>query len=120
MSKPNTSVLEYIPGIFAYSIGAYICTASRVFIWKIASHWSKIWVANANQGDSQILALTFVITLLLVFGISVFIWSIASHINYKSTEKSFLANGSAGIAIALAISQDDWLNQIAASTTYAS
>jgi hypothetical protein len=66
MSTKPTNFLECIPGILAYSIGAYICTASRVFIWKIASHWSKIWVANANQGDSQILALTFVITLLLV------------------------------------------------------
>jgi hypothetical protein len=120
MSTKPTNFLECIPGILAYSIGAYICTASRVFIWKIASHWSKIWVANANQGDSQILALTFVLTLLLVFGISIFVWSIASHINYKFTEKSFLANGSAGIAIALAVSQDAWLNEVAASVTYAS
>jgi hypothetical protein len=120
MSKQNTNFLEYIPGILAYSIGAYICTASRVFIWKIASHWSKIWVGDANQGDTQILALSCVITLLLVFGLSVFIWSIASHINYKSTEKSFFANGSAGMAIALAVGQDAWLNEIAASVTYAS
>jgi hypothetical protein len=120
MSKQNTNFLEYIPGILAYSIGAYICTASRVFIWKIASHWSKIWVGDANQGDTQILALTFVITLLLVFGLSVFIWSIASHINYKCTEKSLFANGSAGMAIALAVGQDAWLNEIAASVTYAS
>jgi hypothetical protein len=50
----------------------------------------------------------------------VFIWSIANHINYKSTEKSFVANAFAGIAIALAVSQDAWLNEVAASVTYAS
>ena len=118
MSKP--SLLEYIPGIIAYFSGAYICAASRVFVWTIASHWSKIWVADASQGDSQILALTFTITLLIVFGFSVFIWSIANHINYKSTEKSFVANAFAGIAISLAVSQDAWLNEVAARMTYAS
>ena len=112
--------MECIPGIIAYFVGGYLCCASRVFVWKIASHWSKIWVADASQGDSQILSLTFVITLLIVFGFSVFIWSIANHINYRSTEKSFLANASAGFAIATAIGQDAWLNEIAASVTYAS
>jgi hypothetical protein len=117
MSKSQS--IECIPGIIAYSVGAYICTASRVFVWKIASHWSKIWVADASQGDSQILSLTFVITLLIVGGLSVFVWSVANHINYKFTEKSFVANASAGIAVAIAIGQDAWLNQIAASVTYA-
>jgi hypothetical protein len=112
--------MEYIAGIIAYFIGGYICTASRVFVWKIASHWSTIWVADASQGDSQILSLTFIITLLIVFGLSIFVWSIANHINYKFTEKGFLANGAAGIAIAIAISQDAWLNEIAAKVTYAS
>jgi hypothetical protein len=112
--------MEYIPGIIAYFAGAYLCMTSRVFIWKIAAHWSKIWVADASQADSQILSLTVVITLLIVFGVSVFIWSIANHINYQSTEKSFLANASAGSAIALAIGQDAWLNELATSMTYAS
>jgi hypothetical protein len=111
--------MEYLPGITAYFVSAYMCCASRVFVWKISSHWSKIWVADANQGDSQILALTFVMTLLIVFGISVFVWSIASHINYKFTEKGFLANAFAGIAIALAVAQDAWLNEIAGQLTYA-
>ena len=120
MSKAKSNFLEYIPGIIAYFSGAYLCTASRVFVWKIASHWSKIWVANAEQGDSQILALSFTITLLIVFGFSVFIWSIANHINYKSTERSFVANAFAGIGIAYAVSQDAWLNEVAARMTYAS
>jgi hypothetical protein len=112
--------MELIPGIIAYFTGAYICCVSRVFIWKIASHWSKIWVADASQADSQILSLSVVITVLLVFGVAVFIWSIANHINYKFTEKGFLANGSAGLAIAIAIGQNDWLNEIAGQMTYAS
>ena len=120
MSKPNSNSAECIPGIIAYFSGAYLCTASRVFVWKVAAHWSKIWVADANQGDSQILALSFTITLLIVFSFSVFIWSIANHINYKFTEKSFVANAFAGIGIAYAVSQDAWLNEVAASVTYAS
>jgi hypothetical protein len=110
----------YIPGIIAYFIGAYLCCASRVFVWTIASHWSKIWVADASQSDSQVLSLTFIITLLLVAGFVVLVWSIANHINYKFTEKGFLANGAAGIAIAVAASQNSWLTELAQSTTYAS
>jgi hypothetical protein len=112
--------MEYIPGIIAYFIGGYICCATRVFIWTIASHWSKIWVADASQADSQVLSLTFIITLLLLVGIAVFVWSIANHINYKFTEKGFLANGSAGIAIAVAVGQNGWLTELAQSLTYAS
>ncbi|WP_310488849.1 hypothetical protein [Chamaesiphon sp. VAR_69_metabat_338] len=112
--------MEYIPGIIAYFTGAYLCCVSRVFIWTIASHWSKIWVADASQADSQVLSLAVVITLLLTIGFAVFVWSIANHINYKFTEKGFLANGTAGLAIALAVSQNDWLTEIAKSTTYAS
>ncbi|WP_310483341.1 hypothetical protein [Chamaesiphon sp. VAR_48_metabat_403] len=112
--------MELLPGIVAYFIGGYLCCVSRVFIWTIAAHWSKIWVADASQADSQILSLTVVITLLLVFGIAVFVWSIANHINYKFTEKGFLANASAGIAIALAISQNDMLTEMAKRMTYAS
>lgn len=111
--------MEYIPGVIAYFFGAYLCCASRVFVWKIAAHWSKIWVADASQADSQILSLTVVITLLIVFGIAVFTWSIANHINYKFTEKGLMANGAAGLAIALAIGQDPWLNEVAAKMTYA-
>jgi hypothetical protein len=112
--------MEYIPGIIAYFIGGYLCCASRVFVWKIASHWSTIWVADASQADSQILSLTFIVTLLIVFGIAVFTWSIANHINYKFTEKGLLANAAAGLAIALALGQNDWLNEVAAQLTYAS
>jgi hypothetical protein len=112
--------MESLPGIIAYFISGYIACVSRVFIWAIASHWTKIWVADASQGDSQILALTFIITLFLVFGIAVFTWSIANHINYKFTEKSFLANASAGLAITLAIGQNDWLTELAGQMTYPS
>jgi hypothetical protein len=112
--------MEYIPGVIAYFTGAYLCCVSRVFVWTIASHWTKIWVADASQADSQILSLTVVLTLLIVFGIAVFIWSIANHINYKFTEKGFIANAAAGIAIAIAIGQNDWLTEIAKSMTYAS
>ncbi|WP_309730883.1 hypothetical protein [Chamaesiphon sp. OTE_75_metabat_556] len=111
--------MEYIPGIIAYFIGGYMCCVSRVFIWTIASHWSKIWVADASQADSQVLSLTFIITLLLVSGFAVLVWSIANHINYKFTEKGFLANGAAGIAIAIAVGQNSWLGEIAAKMTYA-
>lgn len=112
--------MEYIPGIIAYFTGAYLCCVSRVFIWTIAAHWSKIWVADASQASSQVLSLTVVITLLLVAGFAVFVWSIANHINYKFTEKGFLANGAAGMAIALAVSQNDWLTELAKSATYPS
>ena len=112
--------MEYIPGIIAYFIGGFSIWTSKVFIWKIADHWSKIWVGDASQADSQILSLTFVITGLIVFGIAVFVWSIANHINYKFTEKGFLANGAAGVAIALAIGQNDWLMEIASKMTYSS
>jgi hypothetical protein len=112
--------MEYIPGVIAYFIGGYLCCVSRVFVWLIASHWSKIWVADASQADSQILSLSVVLTLLIVFGIAVFVWSLANHVNYKFTEKGFLANAAAGLAIALAISQNDWLTEVAAKMTYAS
>jgi hypothetical protein len=112
--------MELIPGIIAYALGGYLCCVSRVFIWNIAAHWSKIWVADANQSDSMILSLTFVVTLLIVFGISVFVWSIANHINYKFTEKGFVANASAGLAIAFAIGQNDWLTELATKMAYAS
>jgi hypothetical protein len=111
--------MELIPGIIAYFIGGYLCCVSRVFIWTIASHWSKIWVGDASQASSQVLSLTVVITLLIVAGFGLLVWSLVSHVNYKFTEKGFLANGAAGIAIALAISQNDWLTEIAKSTTYA-
>jgi hypothetical protein len=112
-------MMEYLPGVIAYFVSAYICCASRIFIWKIAAHWSKIWVADASQASSQVLSLTFVLTALILFGIVVVIWSIASYINYRFTEKGFPAMSAAGVAIALAVSQNDWLNEIAAATTYA-
>jgi hypothetical protein len=112
--------MELIPGAIAYFFGAYLCCAARVFVWKIAHHWATIWVADASQADSQIISLTVVITLLIVFGFAVFIWSIVNHINYKFTEKGLLANGCAGLAIALAVANDSWLNEVAAKMTYAS
>jgi hypothetical protein len=111
--------MEYIPGVIAYFVSAYICCVSRIFIWKIAAHWSKIWVADASQASSQILSLTAVLTSLILFGICVVIWSMASYINYRFTEKGFIAMSAAGIAIAIAVSQNDWLNQVAAAATYA-
>jgi hypothetical protein len=112
--------MELLPGVIAYSIGAYVCCVSRVFIWTVAAHWAKIWVGDASQSQSMVLSMTVIITLLLVFGLCILVWSIASHINYKFTEKGFLANGAAGIAIAIGISQNDWLTEIAKSLTYAS
>jgi hypothetical protein len=111
--------MEYIPGAIAYFIGGYLCCVSRVFVWTIASHWSKIWVADASQADSQVLSLTFIVTLLIVFGVAVFIWSIANHINYKFTEKGFIANAAAGMAIAVAVGQNSWLTEMAQKMTYA-
>jgi hypothetical protein len=111
--------MEYIPGVIAYFVSGFLIWASKTFIWKIANHWAKIWVADASQADSQILSLTFVITGLIVFGIAVFFWSIANHINYKHTEKSFIPNIAGGIGVAAAIGQDSWLNQLATSMTYA-
>jgi hypothetical protein len=112
--------MQYIPGIIAYFIGGYLIWMSKIFIWKVAAHWATIWVGDAAQANSQTLSLTFVITGLLVFGIAVFIWSIANHINYKNTEQGFLANFSGGLGLALAYSQDAWLNEMAANMTYAS
>jgi hypothetical protein len=112
--------MEYLPGVIAYFTSAYICCVSRVFVWTIAAHWSKIWVADASQSDSQILSLTVVLTTLIVFGIGVVTWSIATYINFKFTEKGFIANGAAGIAIAIAVGQNDWLTDVAKSLTYAS
>lgn len=111
--------MEFIPGAIAYFVGGFLIWASKVFVWKIAYHWSVIWVADANQANSQILSLSSVITALIVFGIAVFIWSLASHINYKNTEKGFIANLAGGMGIATAFGQDLWLNQLATSwTTY--
>jgi hypothetical protein len=111
--------MEYIPGAVAYFIGGFLIWASKTFIWKITNHWSKIWVADASQASSQVLSLTFVLTGLLLGGIGLFIWSLANHINYKNTEKGFIANLAGGIGIATAFGQDLWLNQIATSlTTY--
>jgi hypothetical protein len=112
--------MELIPGVITYFSGAYLCCAIRVFIWKIANHWAKIWVADASQADSQVLSLTVVMTGLIVAGVAVFIWSIANHVNYKFTEKGIAANAAAGFAIALAIGQDAWLNEVAEKMTYAS
>jgi hypothetical protein len=61
-----------------------------------------------------------VITVLLVFGIAVFLWSLASHVNYKNTEKGFMANFSGALGLAIAFGQDSWLNEMATQITYAS
>ncbi len=111
--------MEYIPGAIAYFTGGFLIWASKVFVWRIAYHWSKIWVADASQADSQILSLASVTTGLILFGIAVFVWSIANHINYKNTEKGFIANLAGGIGLATAIGQDLWLNEVVTSlTTY--
>ncbi len=68
----------------------------------------------------MILSLTFVITLLIVFGFAVFTFSIVNHINYKNTEKGFIANLAGGMGIAIAIGQDMWLNEIASKLPYTS
>lgn len=112
--------MEYIPGVIAYFTAGFLVWTSKVFVWKIADHWSKIWVGNTERADSQVLSLTFVITALIVFGFAVFIWSIANHINYKNTEKGFIANMAGGMGIALAVSQDIWLNELAAKLPYTS
>jgi hypothetical protein len=112
--------MEYIPGIIAYFIGGFSIWASKVVVWKIANHWSKIWVNDGAQAGSQIVALTFVITGLIVFGFAVFIWSIANHINFKNTEKGFAANMAGGIGIASAISQEMWLNELAMKLPFTS
>jgi hypothetical protein len=111
--------MKYIPGVIAYFIGGILIWTSKVFVWKIAHHWAKIWVADASQADSQIISLAFVITGLIVFGFAVFIWSIVNHINYINTEKGFIANLAGGMGIAIAIGQDSWLNEMAAKMTYA-
>jgi hypothetical protein len=112
--------MEYIPGIIAYFIGGFSIWTSKVFIWKIADHWSRVWVGDASQADSQILSLTFVITGLIVFGIAIVVWSLVNYINYKNTEKGFAANLAGGMGIAIAIGQDSWLSEIATKLTYAS
>ncbi len=111
--------MEYIPGAIAYFVGGFLILASRVFVWKIVNHWSKIWVGDASQADSQILSLASVTTALILFGIAVFVWSIANHINYKNTEKGFIANIAGGMGIATGFGQDLWLTEIATNlTTY--
>lgn len=110
--------MKLIPGAIAFFLGAYLCCVVRIFIWKIAHHWSVIWVADASQADSQIISLTVVITLLLTSGFTILIWSIVSYINYKFTQKGFIATVCAGIAISLAISQDSWLNEVVGQITY--
>jgi hypothetical protein len=110
--------MEYIPGSLAYFTSGYLIWVFKTFIWKIAAHWSKIWVGDASQAGSQTLSLTVVISGLLLFGMAIFLWSISSHINYKSTEKGFIANFAAGFGIALAVGQDAWLNEIATKMTY--
>jgi hypothetical protein len=112
--------VEYIPGIIAYFTSGYLVWVSKTFIWKIADHWAKIWVGNAALANSQTLSLTTVITVLLVFGIAVFLWSLASHVNYKNTEKGFMANFSGALGLAIAFGQDSWLNEMATQITYAS
>jgi hypothetical protein len=112
--------VEYIPGIIAYFTSGYLVWVSKTFIWKIADHWAKIWVGNAALANSQTLSLTSVITVLLVFGIAVFLWSLASHVNFKNTEKGFMANFAGALGLAIAYGQDSWLNEMAAQMTYAS
>ncbi len=107
--------MQYIPGIIAYFCGGFSTWAMKILVWKIANHWSKIWVGDISQAQSQVLSLTVVITGLIIFGFAVFVYSICSHINYKNTEKGFVANVAGAIGISIAIGQEIWLNELFAS-----
>ncbi len=121
-------MVEYLPGIIAYFCGGFLIWASKVFIWKIANHWSKIWVADywkniadydASQANAQTLSLSVMVTAFIVFGIAVAIWSVANHINYKNTERGIAASFAGGIGIATGVGAQMWLNEIATKwTTY--
>lgn len=121
-------MIEYIPGIIAYFVGGFLIWTAKVFVWKISSHWSKFWVGDywktvaeydVSQADAQILSLSVIITVLIMFGISILIWSIANYINCKNTEQGFPANFAGGIGIATAIGSNLWLNDLATKlTTY--
>lgn len=104
--------MQYVPGIIAYFVGAFSICSVRLLVWRIAHHWAKILVNDAAQAGSQIVSLASVVTALVTFGFIILVWSIASHINYKYTEQGFFANGAAGLAIAYAFSQDDYLNSV--------
>ncbi len=120
--------MEYLPGAVAYFFGGFIIWASKTLIWKIATHWSKIWVAeywskqpafDVSQSDAQVTVLTVVITGAIVFGLAVVVWSIANYINCKNTQQGFIANLAGGLGIATAFGQDLWLREVATSlTTY--
>ncbi len=112
--------MEIIPGIIAYFCGGFSIWSMKILVWKIANHWSKIWVGDIVQADSQVISLTVVITGLIIFGFAVFVYSICNHINYKNTEKGFAANVAGGIGISMAIGQEMWLNEIFAALPYTS
>lgn len=121
--------MEYLPGVLAYLFGGFSLLAIKTFIWKIANHWSKIWVADywaktkdfdVSQSNAQTLSLSVILTAFILAGIALVIWSIANYINCKNTENGFPANVAGGIGIVTALGQDSWLNEIATSiTTYA-
>jgi hypothetical protein len=111
--------MNYIPGIIAYFVWAYSCWVIKIFVFKIASHWAKVWVGDAPQADSQILALSFSSTALIVGAVAIFLFSIANHINFKFSEKSLLALAGAACGFALAIGADGMLNELASKLTYA-
>jgi hypothetical protein len=112
--------MEYIPGVIAYFMGGFSIWATKILVWRIANHWSKIWVGDIVQAESQVISLTVVITSLIIFGFAVFIFSICNHINYKNTEKGFAANVAGGIGFAAAIGQELWLNDIVSNLPFTS
>jgi hypothetical protein len=110
--------MEYVPGVIAYFMGGFSIWATKILVWRIANHWSKIWVGDIVQAESQVISLTVVITSLIIFGFAVFIFSICNHINYQNTEKGFVANVAGGIGFAAAIGQELWLNDLVSNLPF--
>jgi hypothetical protein len=110
--------MNYIPGIIAYFVWGYSCWVIKIFVFKIASHWAKVWVGDVPQADSQILAISFSTTGLIVGAAAIFLFSIANHINFKFSEKSLLALGGAAFGFTLAVGADGMLNDLASKLTY--
>jgi hypothetical protein len=111
--------MNYIPGILAYFAWGYSCWVIKIFTYKISSHWAKVWVGDAPQADSQIMALSYSTTALITVGVGVLLFSIANHINYKFTPKSVFAMGGAAAGFAIAVGADEMLNNLASKLTYA-
>jgi hypothetical protein len=110
--------MNYIPGIIAYFLWAYSCWVIKIFVFKIASHWAKIWVGDAPQADSQIMAISFSTTGLIVGAVTIFLFTIANHINFKFCEKSVMAIGGAACGLMLAVGATGAIDNLASKLTY--